>query len=36
MRNINKIIIHCSDTDNPKHNNIEVIRGWHINDNKWK
>ena len=29
MRLINKIIIHCSDSDNPKHNDISVIDDWH-------
>ena len=26
---IKKIIIHCSDSDNPKHDQINVIRQWH-------
>lgn len=30
MRKINKIIIHYSDSDNPKHDNISVIRKWHL------
>lgn len=30
MRVIDKIIIHCSDSDNPKHDNVETIRAWHI------
>ena len=29
MREINKIIIHCSDSDYGHHDNIEVIRYWH-------
>lgn len=29
-RIIDKIIIHCSDSDNPAHDNIETIRNWHI------
>lgn len=29
MRDLNKIIVHCSDSDNPKHDNIETIRQWH-------
>lgn len=29
MRKINKIIIHCSESDNPEHDDIEVIRKWH-------
>lgn len=30
MREINKIIIHCSDSDNPEHDNVETINDWHI------
>lgn len=29
MRQVNKIIIHCSDSDNPNHDDISVIREWH-------
>lgn len=29
MRKINLIIVHCSDSDNPKHDNIETIEEWH-------
>jgi N-acetyl-anhydromuramyl-L-alanine amidase AmpD len=29
MRIINLIIIHCSDSDSPKHDNIDTIRLWH-------
>lgn len=29
-RKINKLIIHCSDSDVPTHNNISVIREWHL------
>lgn len=29
MRKINKIIIHCSDSDNPRHDNIKTIDQWH-------
>lgn len=28
-RKINLIVFHCSDSDNPKHDNIETIRQWH-------
>lgn len=28
-RKINLIVLHCSDSDNPKHDNIETIRQWH-------
>lgn len=29
MRRIDKIIIHCSDSNLPNHDNIETIRQWH-------
>ena len=29
LETIEKIIIHCSDSDNPWHDNIETIRQWH-------
>ena len=28
-RPINKVFIHCSASDNPAHDNIEIIRQWH-------
>lgn len=34
MRTINKIILHCSDSDIAEHDDIEVIRNWHY-DNSW-
>lgn len=30
MRNINLIILHCSDSDIPSHDKISVIREWHL------
>ena len=30
MREIKKIIIHCSDSDYPVHDNVETIRTWHM------
>lgn len=36
MRNISKIIVHCSDSDYPHHDNIEIIRKWHVEERKWK
>ena len=30
MRKIDKIICHCSATEEPNHDNIEVIRVWHM------
>lgn len=35
MRNINKVIIHCSDSDNPHHDNVKTIRQWHL-DRGWQ
>lgn len=35
MRNINKIIIHCSATPEGKDVKTETIRGWHIKGNGW-
>jgi N-acetyl-anhydromuramyl-L-alanine amidase AmpD len=32
MRNINKVIVHCSDSDVDSHDNVETIRGWHIKE----
>jgi hypothetical protein len=29
MRKINLIVIHCSDSDNPKHDNLATIDSWH-------
>ena len=34
-RAIRKIIIHCSDSDHDHHDDIEVIRGWHVNERGW-
>ena len=30
MRTINKIIVHCSDSDRPEHDDINEVRRWHI------
>lgn len=35
MRDIKRIIIHCSDSDNPKHDDISVIDQWH-KERGWK
>ena len=32
MRTINKLILHCSDSNISSHDNIETIRGWHVNE----
>lgn len=30
MRQINKIIVHCSASDKPEHDHIDIIKHWHI------
>ena len=35
MRHINKVIIHCSDSDHKHHDDISVIRRWHVEENRW-
>jgi hypothetical protein len=30
IRLINKLILHCSDSDNPLHDDISVIKQWHL------
>lgn len=35
MREINKIIVHCSDSDIKEHDDISIIRGWHVNERGW-
>ena len=35
MREVNRIIIHCSASDHEHHDNIETIRNWHIDENGW-
>jgi N-acetylmuramoyl-L-alanine amidase len=32
MRKINWIVVHCSDSDIPAHDNIEVVREWHVKE----
>lgn len=36
MRKVNLIVIHCSDSDNQAHDNIETIRKWHVQERGWK
>jgi len=36
MRNINKIILHCSATPEGKDYTVAQIRHWHVNGNGWK
>ena len=35
MRNINKIIVHCSATPEGRDVSIDTIRKWHVEDNGW-
>ena len=35
MRDIKFIIIHCSDSDLPHHDNINVIKEWHVKERGW-
>ena len=35
MRTLKRIIVHHSASDNPNHDDIEVIRNWHVNENGW-
>lgn len=30
MRKIKAIVVHCSNSDNPKHDNVETIKEWHL------
>lgn len=35
MREIKKIIVHCSASDLKEHDSVEVIKQWHVKDNGW-
>lgn len=35
MRDINLIVIHCSDSDHLHHDNVSAIRKWHVEENGW-
>jgi len=35
MRNINKVVVHCSDSDYPQHDNVETIYKWHVDERGW-
>lgn len=32
MRKINLIVVHCSDSDIPAHDNVETVRRWHVQE----
>ena len=36
MRKINEIILHYSETDIPAHDDIKVIRKWHVEERGWR
>lgn len=36
QRLINLVILHCSDSDIPEHDNIDIIRKWHVEENGWQ
>ena len=36
MRKINLIVVHCSASDVSAHDNIEIIRKWHVEERGWK
>lgn len=36
MRVIDLIVIHCSDSDMPAHDNIETVKSWHVKERGWK
>ena len=35
IREVHKVFIHCSASDNPAHNDISVIKDWHVDGNGW-
>ncbi len=34
-RTIKRVFIHCSASDNPKHDDVSVMREWHVKGNGW-
>jgi N-acetyl-anhydromuramyl-L-alanine amidase AmpD len=32
---ITEVVLHCSSSDYEHHDDIEIIRGWHVNENSW-
>jgi N-acetylmuramoyl-L-alanine amidase len=35
-RKIHWVVVHCSDSDIPEHDNIQTIRKWHVDERGWK
>ena len=34
-REVERVFIHCSASDRPEHDDVEIIRKWHVEDNGW-
>lgn len=34
-RTVDKVFLHCSASDKPSHDDIQVIRNWHVDGNGW-
>ena len=34
-REVDRVFLHCSASDSPEHDGVDVIRRWHIDDNGW-
>ncbi|MFO7855358.1 MAG: peptidoglycan-binding domain-containing protein [Paracoccaceae bacterium] len=34
-RAVDRVFVHCSATDRPEHDSVEVMRRWHVDDNGW-
>jgi hypothetical protein len=34
-RAVSFVTVHCSDSDYAHHDNIDIIRQWHVKENKW-
>jgi N-acetyl-anhydromuramyl-L-alanine amidase AmpD len=32
---VDRVFLHCSASDNPAHDDVEVMRDWHVNGNGW-
>jgi N-acetyl-anhydromuramyl-L-alanine amidase AmpD len=35
QRPVDRVFVHCSASDNPAHDSVEVMRDWHVNGNGW-
>jgi len=34
-REVDRVFLHCSASDNPEHDSIDVVRRWHVDGNGW-